>query len=228
MRGSTRCGRPSRTWPGARAGDVQASCGARGSRLHRQRRHGRHRHAVSARCGQGTSSWCCPKAARASADCRHTAAGCSGDAPGRIALNLGAVDVEELRRGVTLSTPGALAVTRRIDARLSLLRGARPLRHGARVRVHHGTDEVIGRVSVAAIRESAGSEWRRIDAGERAVSIPAGADVHLASAPERPAVLTRDRIKSRPAGGPPWAAWCSIPNRRAGRAARRRRSVSDA
>jgi selenocysteine-specific elongation factor len=99
---------------------------------------------------------------------------------------------------VTLSTPGTLAVTRRIDVRLSLLRDARPLRHGARVRVHHGTDEVIGRVAVAAVQESASPEWRRIEAGERAVTIPAGSQAFVRLRLERPAVLTRgDRVVLR-------------------------------
>ncbi len=125
------------------------------------------------------------------------------DAPRRLALNLGAIDVAELSRGVTLSTPRALAVTRRIDARLSLLGDARPLRHGSRVRVHHGTDELLGRVAVAAIREP-NAEWRRIETGERAVSIPPGAEAFVRLRLERPAVLTRgDRAVIRafsPAG----------------------------
>ena len=34
-------------------------------------------------------------------------------------------------------------------AEIDLLRSARPLKHGARVRVHNGTSEVLGRVSIA-------------------------------------------------------------------------------
>ena len=52
------------------------------------------------------------------------------------------------RAAAVLSAPGALLPTRRIDARLTLLPGA-VLKHGARVRVHHGTAEALARVSVA-------------------------------------------------------------------------------
>jgi selenocysteine-specific elongation factor len=66
------------------------------------------------------------------------------------------------------------------------------------VRVHHGTDEVIGRVALSAVRESDGEVWRRIDANERAVSIPAGAEAFVRLRLERPAVLTRgDRVVLR-------------------------------
>ena len=40
-------------------------------------------------------------------------------------------------------------MTRRVDAEIDLLPSAKPLKHGARVRVHHGTAEVLGRVSIA-------------------------------------------------------------------------------
>ena len=65
----------------------------------------------------------------------------------RIAVNLTGVDVDEISRGQTLMTPGAFAETRLADAVVELLPGAKPLKHGARVRFHQGTAEILGRVS---------------------------------------------------------------------------------
>jgi len=94
----------------------------------------------------------------------------------RAAVNLGGIDVEDAGRGQTLATPGSLTVTRRLDAWIEMLPGARPLKHGARVRVHQGTAEVLGRVSIAGVDRAA------LDGGESA-----GVRLRL----EAPAVLTR-------------------------------------
>ncbi len=67
----------------------------------------------------------------------------------RTAVNLGGIEVAEIRRGQSLATPGTLSMTRRADALLDLLPTAKPLRHGARVHVHQGTSELLGRVSLA-------------------------------------------------------------------------------
>ena len=67
----------------------------------------------------------------------------------RTAINLGGVDVGEVSRGETLLAPETLSVTRRVDAEIDLLSTAKPLKHGARVRVHNGTAEVLGRISIA-------------------------------------------------------------------------------
>ncbi|MEP6783456.1 MAG: SelB C-terminal domain-containing protein, partial [Acidobacteriota bacterium] len=67
----------------------------------------------------------------------------------RTAINLGGVEVGEVTRGETLTAPGMLSVTRRVDAAIDLLASAKPLKHGARVRIHHGTAEILGRVSIA-------------------------------------------------------------------------------
>lgn len=119
-------------------------------------------------------------------------------APRRVAVNLGGVDRERVARGMTLASPGSLAVTRRVDVRIELLPGVPPLRHGARVRVHHGTGDQLGRVSVSSIR--AASSWMRVDAGAMEVEVPPGGEglarIRLAS----PAVLTRgDRLVLRSA-----------------------------
>ena len=92
----------------------------------------------------------------------------------RVAMNLTGVDVADVARGGVVVAPGALRPTRRLDARITMLPGA-SLKHGARVRVHQGTAEVLARVSVA---------------GGSGVVLPgAGADVRLRF--ESPAVVTR-------------------------------------
>lgn len=72
---------------------------------------------------------------------------CAGQ---RVAINLSGIDVDELRRGDTLTTAGGLFVTSRLDSRVALLQSARSLRHGARVRFHQGTAEVMARVALGA------------------------------------------------------------------------------
>ncbi len=66
----------------------------------------------------------------------------------RVAMNLAGVDVGGVPRGSVAAAPGALQPTRRVDARITMLPGA-ALKHGARVRIHQGTAEVLARVSVA-------------------------------------------------------------------------------
>ena len=66
----------------------------------------------------------------------------------RSAINLAGVEVADVHRGQTLVTPGAFAETRLADATLELLPGAKPLKHGTRVRVHQGTAEILGRVTL--------------------------------------------------------------------------------
>jgi selenocysteine-specific elongation factor len=66
----------------------------------------------------------------------------------RVALNLAGVSVDELRRGDVVSSPGAaLAPTYVLDAALELDGGERPVEHGARVQVHHGTREAPARLA---------------------------------------------------------------------------------
>jgi selenocysteine-specific elongation factor len=67
----------------------------------------------------------------------------------RTAINLGGVEISDVSRGETLAAAGTLSVTRRLDADLDLLPSAKPLKHGARIRLHNGTAEVLGRISIA-------------------------------------------------------------------------------
>src|SRR5262245_2935652 len=116
-------------------------------------------------------------------------------APNRTAVNLGAVEVRDLARGVTLSSPGALAVTRRIDARVELLLGSRALRHGARIRVHHGTAERLGRVAMCAVTGDDQGEWTLATVGESSVAVGGGGHAYVRVRLEQPMALTRgDRL----------------------------------
>lgn len=66
----------------------------------------------------------------------------------RTAVNVGGVNVQEIERGQNLVTPGAFEETRLVDAAMEVLPDARPLKHGARVRFHQGTAEILGRVAL--------------------------------------------------------------------------------
>jgi selenocysteine-specific elongation factor len=107
----------------------------------------------------------------------------SAGAGRRVAVNLAGVDVADVQRGATLTSPGALDGTRRFDATIHLLPDARPLRHGARVRFHHGTVEVLGRVALASL-----ADGNRAPIGELQPGARAFARIRL----EGPAVLTRN------------------------------------
>jgi selenocysteine-specific elongation factor len=83
----------------------------------------------------------------------HGAAVKSASAGQRTAVNLGGVDAAEVERGMMLAPVGRLRPTQILDARVDVLADApRGLRTRQRVRVHHGTAEVLARV--AALEES--------------------------------------------------------------------------
>ena len=109
----------------------------------------------------------------------------------RVAVNLSGVQVRDLARGDALVEPGGFVATRRADTVLSLLDGARSLKHGARVRFHAGTSETMARISLAA--PTVGGEdadpLQRLEPGAEAF-----ARVRL----EKPVTLTRgDRFVLR-------------------------------
>ncbi len=67
----------------------------------------------------------------------------------RVALNLPAIAVQDIARGDVIASPGYLSATDLAFARLFVLPGApRPLKHRSRIRFHHGTAEVMARVSL--------------------------------------------------------------------------------
>jgi selenocysteine-specific elongation factor len=122
----------------------------------------------------------------------HGAATRAATAGHRVAVNLGGVDVTEVSRGETLTRPGTFDVTRRFDAVIDLLPDAKPLRHGARVRVHQGTMERLGRVALAGEIDAAaaiapGASAPSTGALELAPGRRGFARIRL----EGPAVLTR-------------------------------------
>jgi selenocysteine-specific elongation factor len=91
----------------------------------------------------------------------------------RVAVNLAGVDVAEIARGETLTRADAVTVTRHADVHVELLPTARPLKHGARVRFHQGTRELLGRVVLpgAPALEPGASAHARIHLGAPAVLV---------------------------------------------------------
>jgi len=111
----------------------------------------------------------------------------TGRAGQRVALNLGGVDVADITRGDTLAAPGQFVPARACDARIDVLASsARPLRHGARVRFHQGTSEILGRVALSHLIPVAG-----IDDPPVVSEIPAGRGAYVRIRLESPVVLTR-------------------------------------
>ena len=64
----------------------------------------------------------------------------------RTALNLAGIEREEIERGMVLAAAGVFDATERLDARVTLLRSAKPLKNRARVHFHQGTAEAIAEV----------------------------------------------------------------------------------
>jgi selenocysteine-specific elongation factor len=64
----------------------------------------------------------------------------------RTAVNLAGIDHAELKRGMALSAPGRFRATRRIDARIELLKSAPKLKQRSRMHFHAGTAETIAEV----------------------------------------------------------------------------------
>jgi selenocysteine-specific elongation factor len=63
----------------------------------------------------------------------------------RTAVNLAGIETEDLARGDVLVRPASLRATSMLDVELHLLKDARPLADGARVRVHAASAEVLAR-----------------------------------------------------------------------------------
>ena len=103
----------------------------------------------------------------------------------RSAVNLGGVEVEDIERGQSAVTPGAFETTRLADAVLEVLPDAKPLKHGARVRFHQGTAEILGRVAII------GPAPDDVTSKRSPPSVVPGARTFVRLRLERPAVLTR-------------------------------------
>ncbi len=84
------------------------------------------------------------------------------DAGTRVAVNLHGIETVEIERGAQVSAPGALPVTSVFDAVLHLLPDAEKiLEDRARVRLHHGTSELLGRIRILSAEEG-------LEAGQKA------------------------------------------------------------
>lgn len=67
----------------------------------------------------------------------------------RTAINLQGVETLEVKKGMVAATPGSLLPTYMLDCKLMFLSSnVKKLKHRARVRVHIGTTEIMGRVSL--------------------------------------------------------------------------------
>ena len=64
----------------------------------------------------------------------------------RTAVNLAGIEREEIERGMVLAPPRVFEPTKRLDARVTLLDSARPLKNRDRVHFHQGTAEAIADV----------------------------------------------------------------------------------
>ena len=107
----------------------------------------------------------------------------------RVAVNLAGVEVGELTRGDVLVEPGGYKATRRLDATVTSLPSARPLKHAARVRFHTGTSEVMARLSL-------GGEIEGQQVG--LVTLESGGTAYARLRLEQPVVVTRgDRFVLR-------------------------------
>jgi selenocysteine-specific elongation factor len=105
----------------------------------------------------------------------HNASVSEAVAGQRTAINLQGIDKVELERGDVLGHPGEFAPTFMLDAVLQHLSDApRPLRHRARVRLHLGTSEIMGRVVLLDREELAPGEaaYVQFRLEEPAIALP--------------------------------------------------------
>lgn len=64
----------------------------------------------------------------------------------RTAVNLASIELNELQRGMVLAAPGFFAATKQMDARVTLLDSAPPLKNRARVHFHQGTASTVAQM----------------------------------------------------------------------------------
>jgi selenocysteine-specific elongation factor len=111
----------------------------------------------------------------------------------RAAVNLAGVEVEDIARGQALVSSAAFEDTRLADAVVDVLPGAKPLRHGARVRFHQGTAEILGRVAIIGRQEAQDRQDQSHPArsADPAFAIGPGSRAFVRLRLEAPAVLAR-------------------------------------
>ncbi|MCL4499923.1 MAG: selenocysteine-specific translation elongation factor [Chloroflexi bacterium] len=64
----------------------------------------------------------------------------------RVALNLVGLSKDDVERGDVVTSPGFLSPSYMVDVHFKLLKGFKELKDRTRLRVHHGTKEVLGRI----------------------------------------------------------------------------------
>jgi selenocysteine-specific elongation factor len=104
----------------------------------------------------------------------------------RTALDLTGIQASQIAAGdVLLSRP--VAATRAFDARLRLLEGAKPLAHGVRVRLHHGTQATNARIRLFDREELLPKEsaFARLRLEEPLILLPADRFVVRSMAPQK-------------------------------------------
>ena len=92
----------------------------------------------------------------------HNAPADAAVAGQRTALNLAGVEARELARGMVLAPPGMFRATARLEASLTLLPSARPLKNRTPVHFHCGTAETVAEVVMLGAREFAPGERRYV------------------------------------------------------------------
>jgi selenocysteine-specific elongation factor len=92
----------------------------------------------------------------------------------RTAVNVSGLDLADIRRGQVLAHPGQYTATRRLDARLRLLKDVTaPLRHAGEVKLFAGTSETMATVRLLGTEElAAGQEgWIQLELRDPLVAV---------------------------------------------------------
>lgn len=86
----------------------------------------------------------------------------SGD---RCALNLSGVETSEIKRGDILAPKGSMFITSKIDCFFTLLKGKKSIKNNHRIRLHIGTNEIIGKIKLLGtdLLEGGNSSFIQID-----------------------------------------------------------------
>jgi selenocysteine-specific elongation factor len=74
----------------------------------------------------------------------------------RTAVNLAGIEHGEIKRGMVLAPAGIFEAAERIDARITVLASAKPLKHRARAHFHQGTAELIADVNLIGTKNAIG------------------------------------------------------------------------
>ncbi len=91
---------------------------------------------------------------------REVEEACAGE---RVSANLAGAELSDLRRGLVLATPSALATSNRLVARLELLPGAPRVKNGDRLSFHHFASEATAAVRALDGREIAPGGSARVE-----------------------------------------------------------------